>query len=81
MQISQRNNLFTELTTEEAATVNGAHGYYYYRPRYVSYGQGYGYGYGQGQGGYRGGTTNVTQNVNVRLVVAGEEIEDVTINQ
>lgn len=79
MQMTEKTNLFTELTNEEAATVNGAHGYYYYRPRYVSYGQGYGQGYGYG---YQGGTrTNVTQNVNVRLVVAGEEIEDVTISQ
>ena len=78
MQMTENSNLFAELTAEEAATVNGASHYYYYRPHYVGYGHGYGRGYGYG---YHGGTTNVTQNVNVRLVVAGEEIEDVTINQ
>ncbi|HAA33003.1 MAG TPA: hypothetical protein DCE56_41405 [Cyanobacteria bacterium UBA8553] len=34
MNDTQTNSLFTELTTEESATINGAH-YYYYPRRYA----------------------------------------------
>ncbi|MBE9039833.1 hypothetical protein IQ235_03375 [Oscillatoriales cyanobacterium LEGE 11467] len=39
MPTAQSGEMFADLTTEEAATVNGSHGYR------SSYGYGYGYGY------------------------------------
>lgn len=35
MNDTQTNSLFTELTTEESATINGAHYAYYPRRRYA----------------------------------------------
>ena len=40
MQEKENNQLFTDLSTEESATINGGHGYYgrYRRSRYYGYG-------------------------------------------
>ena len=40
MQEKENNQLFTDLSTEESATINGGHGYYgrYRRRRYYGYG-------------------------------------------
>ncbi|MBE9039834.1 hypothetical protein IQ235_03380 [Oscillatoriales cyanobacterium LEGE 11467] len=70
MNTNDKTQLFTELTTEESSTVNGAHSSYYgyggYRPSSYGYGRGYSrwnrpvnYGYSYSSygygGGYRGG--------------------------
>jgi len=60
MQETQNNELFSDIPTEESATINGGH-YYggYGRGRSVSYGYGrrgdYGYGYRSVRYGYRRG--------------------------
>jgi len=53
MQETPKNELFSDIPTEESATINGGHGYG--RGRYVSY-RGYrgGYGYRSVSYGYRG---------------------------
>lgn len=74
--MAQQNDLFTPLSTEASATVQGGwHGgcrrqsrpfYYYSRPVYSSpsYGWGYGYGGGSWSGG---GSSSVNQTVNVNI--------------
>ncbi len=61
MAINETKNLFTEMTVEEAATVNGGCYYsssYYYKPYSYGYsrcGYGYGSGYGYKKTSYYGG--------------------------
>ncbi|MBF2028233.1 MAG: hypothetical protein IGS48_15950 [Oscillatoriales cyanobacterium C42_A2020_001] len=66
MQITN-NQLFTALSAEESANVNGASGYYYWRPVYHCYPVVWG-GSGGSWGGSSGGSSvNQTVNVNVQI--------------
>ena len=73
--MAQQNDLFTTLTTDAAATVQGGwHGchrshrpfYYYSRPSYSRPNYSWGYGYGGWSGG--GSSSAVTQTVNVNVL-------------
>ena len=77
--MAQQNDLFTPLSTDASATVQGGcrsyRPYYYYsRPSYSSPSYGYGYGYGGGygssySGGYGGSYSGVvTQSTNVNVL-------------
>lgn len=79
MKVTANTQLFTDLSVDESATVQGGcryHSYrpsYYYTPRSYSYYPSYSYGYGYGgygssynRGGSSGGSVNQTVNVNVR---------------
>lgn len=76
MNATKNAELFTDLTTEESASLQGgcrrhsyySRPYYYYRqPQPVAYypAYGYGYGYGGGYGNYGSGSVSQTTNVNV----------------
>jgi hypothetical protein len=75
MQVHPSTQLFTELTSEESATVNGACQYYYhnpyaYNPYYEgAYQAGYGAGYGSGYGYGYSQASSVTQTTNVNVVI------------
>lgn len=62
MQTVKRDSLFTELTSQEAATVSGASGYYFYRPVYYCYPVSWGSSSGSS-------TPSVNQTVNVNVVI------------
>uniref|UniRef100_A0A832H898 Uncharacterized protein n=1 Tax=Oscillatoriales cyanobacterium SpSt-402 TaxID=2282168 RepID=A0A832H898_9CYAN len=73
MQVTQ-NQLFTELSSEEAANVNGASGFYYWRPVYrcqpVHWGSSGGsWGSSGGSWGGSSGGSSVNQTVNVNVVI------------
>ena len=84
MKDAHNTELFTNLSAEESATVQGGYGCrrsrgysyrpsYYYIPRSFSYQPSYNYGYGYGGGyggGYSrsGGSSSVNQTVNVNVL-------------
>lgn len=66
------DQLFTDLTPEQASNINGAYGYYptYYCYPASYYGGGYSnYGYGGYGGGYGGYSSSVNQSVNVNVQI------------
>lgn len=75
--MAQQNDLFTSLSTEASATVQGGwHGcrrshrpfYYYSRPSYSRPSYSWGYGYGGGGWSGSGSSSAVTQTVNVNVL-------------
>lgn len=77
--MTQVSSLFTELSTDEAQTVQGGRCYrrrsfhrptYYSRPQTQSFAPAFNYGYGYGGWGNTGGSSSgsVTQTVNVNVV-------------
>jgi hypothetical protein len=69
MQTVAQNTLFTDISSEEAANINGAYGYYYYYPDYYCYPvyyRSYAPSYG---GGSSGSNSSVTQTTNVNVLI------------
>lgn len=64
MQTVKRSSLFTDLSSQEAATVRGAWGHYYSSPVYFCYPVSSGGSWGGGSSG-----SSVSQSVNVNVYI------------